>query len=82
MKMTAMEENRWGILYCPKSGVLTSPQKRWEKVEKCLQAEGISYDYVQSESSGSVDRLVKMLKGRGHKFMTYNEYTRQFTDNK
>jgi len=29
-----------------------------------------------------LDRLVKMLKGRGHKFMTYNEYTRQFTDNR
>lgn len=67
MKMTAMEENRWGILYCPKSGVFSSPQKRWEKIEKCLQAEGISYDYVQSESSGSVDRLVKMLISNGYK---------------
>jgi hypothetical protein len=29
-----------------------------------------------------LDRLVKMLKGRGHKFMTYNEYTRQYTESR
>ena len=58
---------KWGILYCPKSGFLSSPQKRWEKIERCLKAEGIAYDFVQSENSGSVDRLVKMLIANGYK---------------
>ena len=58
---------KWGILDCPKSGFLSSPQKRWEKIERCLKAEGIAYDFVQSENSGSVDRLVKMLIANGYK---------------
>ena len=58
---------KWGILYCPKSGFLSSPQERWEKIERCLKAEGIAYDFVQSENSGSVDRLVKMLIANGYK---------------
>lgn len=62
-----MNEEKWGILYCPKSGYWSSPKKRWEKIERCLQAEGIDYDYVQSENSGSVDRLVKMLISNGYK---------------
>ena len=61
------KQNKWGILYSPKSGFLTSPVKRWEKVERCLKSKGIDYDYVQSESSGSVDRLVKMLISNGYK---------------
>ena len=61
------ELNKWGILYCPKSGIWNSPTKRWEKIAKCLQAEGIEYDYVQSENAGSVDRLVKMLIANGYK---------------
>ena len=62
-----MNEEKWGILYCPKSGYWSSPKKRWEKIERCLKAEGIDYDYVQSENSGSVDRLVKMLISNGYK---------------
>ena len=62
-----MNENKWGVLYCPKSGILTTPKKRWERIERCLKAEGIDYDYVQSENSGSVDRLVKMLISNGYK---------------
>ena len=46
---------------------MSSPQKRWEKIERCLKAEGIAYDFVQSENSGSVDRLVKMLIANGYK---------------
>jgi len=58
---------RWGILYCPKSGIMTSAAKRWEKIERCLKEERIDYDFVQSESTGSVDRLVKMLINNGYK---------------
>lgn len=62
-----MEKERWGVLYCPKSSYLTTPSKRWEKVEKCLKANEIDFDFVQSESAGSVDRIVKMLINNGYK---------------
>ena len=65
--MNSEINNKWGILYCPKSGIWSNPQKRWEKIAKCLQAEGIEYDHVQSENAGSVDRLVKMLIANGYK---------------
>ena len=58
--------NKWGIVFCPKSGALC-PHSKWEKVEKCLKEKGIEYDFVQSESSGSVDRLVRMLISNGYK---------------
>jgi YegS/Rv2252/BmrU family lipid kinase len=62
-----MEDNRWGIIYCPKSGCLSSPMRRWEKIEKCLRDNNISYDFVQSERVGSVDRLVKMFIKNGYR---------------
>ena len=51
---------RWGILYCPKTGIC-STRKRWEKIEKILDARGVQYDMVQSETADSVERLVKMM---------------------
>ena len=62
-----MDNKRWGILYCPKSRMFSSPHKYWERIEKCLKEEGIEYDFVQSEHQGSVDRLVKMLINNGYK---------------
>lgn len=61
----AVNENKWGILYCPKNSF--RPLHRWEKIEKVLRAERIDYDYVQSESTGSVERLVKMLINNGYR---------------
>ena len=58
-------DNRWGVIYCPKHEFL-SPVSRWEKIEKCLKASGIAYDYVQSESSSGVERLVKMMINNGY----------------
>ena len=60
-----MNDGKWGIVYCPKTGALNK-KKRWEQVELCLQKEGIDYDYVQSESCDSVERLVKMLVNNGY----------------
>ena len=57
---------RWGILYCPKKGIHRS-QRRWEKVQHELNARGIKYDFVQSESSDSVGRLMSMLIRNGYK---------------
>ena len=62
-----MEENRWGIIYCPKSGMFGASNKKWERIRQCLQNNGIAYDHVQSESVGSVDRLVKMLISNGYR---------------
>lgn len=61
-----MEENRWGVVYCPKSGLFGSSGK-WERIKQCLKDNNIAYDHVQSENRGSVDRLVKMLINNGYK---------------
>jgi diacylglycerol kinase family enzyme len=60
-----VDENRWGMLYCPKGGYRT--HKRWERIEACLKQNGIQYDFVQSENVGSVERLVRMLINNGYK---------------
>jgi YegS/Rv2252/BmrU family lipid kinase len=61
----AVNDTRWGVLYCPKSSLY--PNRRREKVENCLRENHIDYDFVQSESMGSVERLVKMLINNGYK---------------
>ncbi|MDD6541360.1 MAG: diacylglycerol kinase family protein [Prevotella sp.] len=61
------ENNRWGILFCPKGGLLNSMHRRWQRIEKALNAQHVQYDMVQSESMGSVERLVKMMINNGYK---------------
>ncbi len=61
------QQTRWGILYCPRSSFLSNPSRRWEKIEKCLKANGIVYDFVQSEKSSSVVRLISMMINNGYK---------------
>ncbi len=58
--------NRWGILYCPKAG-LRNPRKRWEKIQKALDERRVQYDFVQSETADSVERLIKMMISNGYK---------------
>ena len=62
----AVEESRWAILYCPKKG-WHSPRKRWERLQQELDARSIRYDFVQSESSDSVERLMTMLINNGYR---------------
>ena len=62
----AVNEMRWGILYCPKRGMFHSGLS-WNRVEKCLKENGIEFDFIQSENTGSVDRLIKMLINNGYK---------------
>lgn len=64
--MNNEQNNRWGILYCPKTGI-SSPRKRWEKIESVLKERGVVYDMVQSESADSVERLMTMLVNNGYK---------------
>ncbi len=59
-------DSRWGIVYCPKHERL-GRGKKWERVEKCLRENNIEFDFVQSENSGSVERLVKMLINNGYR---------------
>lgn len=62
----AVDNTRWGILYCPKHGLI-NPRKRWSKIESCLKERGINYDFVQSERADSVVRLVNMFISNGYK---------------
>ena len=59
----AVEDTRWGILYCPKG----KGSKQHEKIQRVLDERGVQYDFVQSESSDSVERLVTMLIHNGYK---------------
>ena len=38
----ADNNNKWGVIFCPRSGALR-PHAKWEKVEKCLKEKGIDY---------------------------------------
>ena len=62
----AVESTRWGILYCPKTGIFNS-NKRWERIQKALDERQVQYDFVQSETADSVERLVKMMIQNGYK---------------
>lgn len=64
--MNSASDNRWAVLYCPKKG-LTQNGKRWKKLQRELDAHGICYDFVQSESVDSVERLTSMLIKNGYK---------------
>ena len=57
---------RWGILYCPKTGI-RNKRKQWEKIERILNSRQLAYDMVQSESADSVERLMTMLISNGYK---------------
>lgn len=54
-----------GVVYCPKSTFRGN--LKWSVVERALRARHIDYDYVHSESAGSVDRLVKMMVNNGYR---------------
>ena len=58
---------RWGIIYCPKQGIFSSNGKRWQKLQRQLDAHDVLYDFVQSESADSVERLMTMLIHNGYK---------------
>lgn len=62
----AIDKDKWGILYCPKTGT-TNKLKRWNKLQKLLESKKVSYDVIHCESSDSVERLVTMLINNGYK---------------
>ena len=58
-----MKDDRWGILYCPKAHA----SKQREKIQRALDERNVAYDFVQSESTDSVERLMNMLIHNGYK---------------
>lgn len=62
----AVDEKRWGMLFCPKQSARRS-RKYLERLEKILAEKGVAYDLVQSESTKGVARLVRMLVNNGYK---------------
>lgn len=58
-----MDNNRWGILYCPKG----RGSKQRERIQRVLDERQVEYDFVQSESADSVERLMNMLIHNGYK---------------
>lgn len=59
--------DKWGVLYCPKNGLLNNSKRRWKRIEKALLDCKIDFDFIQSEDTGSVERLVKMMISNGYK---------------
>jgi len=64
--MMGVENDRWGILYCPKREI-SHTQRRWEKIQRFLEENKVNFDFVQSENSNSVERLMCMLINNGYK---------------
>ena len=62
----AVESTRWGVLYCPKRGLL-GKSKQGERIRRALDNRKVAYDFVQSETSDSVERLVRMMVSNGYK---------------
>ena len=63
----AVDTSRWGVLYCPRQTFGGGTRKHREKLETLLSQRGVEYDIVQSESTESVERLVRMLINNGYK---------------
>ncbi len=62
----AIDNTRWGILYCPKRSLGRNARQR-ERIQRALDERCIEYDFVQSENADSVERLMKMLVNNGYK---------------
>ena len=54
----SVEPGKWGVIYNPKAGT-RKVQKRWKEIKEYMDSKGVSYDYVQSEGFGSVERLAE-----------------------
>ncbi len=62
-----MPEKSWGVIYCPKDGKPRKTERRWRKIRAALDAEGVSYDYVQSDGPEAVERLAAMMTRNGYR---------------
>ncbi|NDW13158.1 YegS/Rv2252/BmrU family lipid kinase [Bacteroides sp. 214] len=61
----SVDSGKWGIIYNPKAGTRKA-HKRWQEIKEYMDSKGVSYDYVQSEGFGSVERLAGILANNGY----------------
>ncbi|WP_321332793.1 diacylglycerol kinase family protein [uncultured Bacteroides sp.] len=62
----SVEPEKWGIIYNPKAGT-RKVKKRWKEIKEYMDSKNVSYDYVQSEGFGSVERLAGILANNGYR---------------
>ena len=62
----SVEPEKWGVIYNPKAGT-RKVQKRWKEIKEYMDSRGVSYDYVQSEGFGSVERLAGILANNAYR---------------
>lgn len=56
---------RIGVIYNPHLG-LDHSQKRWNLIRKYMEKKGVQYDFLQSETPESVERLTKIMCENGY----------------
>ena len=57
---------KWGVIYNPKAGT-RKVKRRWKEIKEYMDSQGVSYDYMQSEGFGSVERLAGILANNGYR---------------
>ena len=57
---------KWGVIYNPKAGTRKA-HKRWKEIKAYMDSKEVSYDYVQSEGFGSVERLAGILANNNYR---------------
>lgn len=62
----SVEPGKWGVIYNPKAGTRKA-HKRWNEIKEYMDSKEVSYDYIQSEGFGSVERLAKILANNGYR---------------
>lgn len=60
-----MSQAHWGVVYSSHSGSYKE-HKRWHKIRSYIESKGVQFDFVQSESTGSVERLTNMMCVNGY----------------
>ena len=63
-----VELDRWGVIYCPRKKLI-GRQSRWDDIRSYLEERNVHFDYVHSESYGSVERLSAMLVNNGYRII-------------
>lgn len=62
----SVSPGKWGVIYNPKAGTRKA-HKRWKEIKEYMDSKGVSYDYVQSEGFGSVERLAGILANNDYR---------------
>ncbi|NDV59186.1 diacylglycerol kinase family protein [Bacteroides sp. 519] len=64
----SVDPGKWGVIYNPKAGTRKA-HKRWQEIKEYMDSKDVSYDYVQSEGFGSVERLAGILANNGYRII-------------